>query len=196
LDANYNGVLDLDRAEPLGWYTTQPSGPFVPIFVKENGITANLTISLMSSNHFDYQFTNKIGKCKQDFAKKKSHFEISAHELSLNGTLKNVKGFNVMHLRGDPVSRGYAHGALAGKQILDWFRYLTSNTLYMLIMFRFYLLEQTVKSASFYESNFVPFLRQNFTMDPDFKLEAEAIIKGMRDSGINLYIVSISYIYL
>jgi hypothetical protein len=52
------------------------------------------------------------------------------------------------------------------------------------------LLEQTVKSASFYESNFVPFLRQNFTMDPDFKLEAEAVIKGMKDSGIDIYVVS------
>jgi hypothetical protein len=125
LDANNNGAVDLDQAEPLGWYTTQARGPFVPVYVKENSINANMTLTLEASNPFDYQFTRKIGTSKVRIAftlPKEISPEISERDLSLNGTLRHINGFNVMHLRGDPASRGYAHGALGGKQILDWFR--------------------------------------------------------------------------
>lgn len=90
------------------------------------------------------------------------------------GSLVRVKGYPVLHLAGDARTRGYAHGKLLASQIVDFFR--------------FYFLEDKMKSASDYEQGFAKFLHTNFRYPAEFTAECEAVLEGMGDSGANLYV--------
>jgi len=89
-----------------------------------------------------------------------------------HGALRWMKGLPVLQLRGTPEERGHAHGFLVGPQIVDFFE--------------FYVLEDSWRSADRYESEFVPFLQTHFDYDPDYLAEADAVIQGMMDSGMDM----------
>lgn len=89
-----------------------------------------------------------------------------------NGALRWMKGRPVLQLQGTPAERGYAHGFLVGPQVLDFFE--------------FYVLEDSWRSADRYEAEFVPFLQTHFDYHPDYLAEADALLQGMKDSGMDL----------
>lgn len=89
-----------------------------------------------------------------------------------HGALRWLKGLPVLQLQGTPEERGYAHGFLVGPQIVDFLE--------------FYVLEDSWRSAERYESEFVPFLQTHFDYDPDYLAEADAVLQGMRESGMDM----------
>ncbi len=89
-----------------------------------------------------------------------------------NGALRWMNGLPVLQLKGTPEERGYAHGLLVGPQIVDFFE--------------FYVLEDSWRSADRYEAEFVPFLQTHFDYDPAYLAEADAVIRGMRASGMDM----------
>lgn len=89
-----------------------------------------------------------------------------------DGRLTWIKGLPVLQLRGELKKRGYAHGYLVGEQIIDFFE--------------FYILEDSWRSAAKYESVFVPFLESKFDYRKAFLEECDEVIRGMRDSGIDM----------
>ncbi|WP_442485164.1 hypothetical protein [Aeoliella sp. SH292] len=90
------------------------------------------------------------------------------------GSLVRVKGYPVLQLTGDAHARGFAHGKLLAPQIIDFFR--------------FYFLEDKMKSARDYEQGFAKFLHTHFRYPPEFTAECEAVIEGMKASGASLHI--------
>jgi len=94
-----------------------------------------------------------------------------------NGAFRWMKGLPVLQLQGNPEERGYAHGSLVGPQIMDFFE--------------FYVLEDSWRSADRYESEFVPFLESHFFYDPEYLTEADAVIRGMRESGMDMEVQSL-----
>ncbi len=89
-----------------------------------------------------------------------------------HGSLRRLKGRSVLQLHGTARERGFAHGFLVGEQIIDFFE--------------FYVLEDSWQSAARYEREFVPFLRGNFAYDPEYLAEVDAVVEGMRSSGMNM----------
>ncbi len=89
-----------------------------------------------------------------------------------HGALRWMKGLPVLQLWGTAEERGFAHGFLVGPQIIDFFE--------------FYVLEDSWQSASRYEEDFAPFLESHFDYDPDYLAEADAVIRGMRASGMDM----------
>jgi len=87
------------------------------------------------------------------------------------GTLRTVNSQKVLHLRGTDGERGYAYGFLVGRQIVEWINYT--------------FIEYFARSASFYEETFLPFVRQQCVEDPR-REERDAMLRGMRDSGIDM----------
>lgn len=90
------------------------------------------------------------------------------------GKLRSAKGYTVLELSGDAKTRGYAHGNLVAQQIVDFFR--------------FYILEEKFRSAKNYENGFAKFLHSHFDYPEPFVVECGAVIEGMKDSGVDLYI--------
>jgi len=90
------------------------------------------------------------------------------------GTLTRIKGIPVLQLSGGSHTRGFAHGKLVAAQIVDFFR--------------FYILEDKMRSAEAYESGFAKFLNTHFAYPEPFVTECKAVIEGMRASGQNLMI--------
>lgn len=91
-----------------------------------------------------------------------------------HGALRWMKGLPVLQLHGTAEERGYAHGFLVGEQILDFFE--------------FYVLEDSWRSARRYEEVFVPFLRTHFAYDPTYLAEVDAVLRGMEDSGMDMWV--------
>lgn len=89
-----------------------------------------------------------------------------------HGALRWMKGLPVLQLHGTPEERGFAHGYLVGEQIIDFFE--------------FYVLEDSWRSARRYEEVFAPFLESNFDYRPEYLAEVEAVIEGMKASGIDM----------
>jgi len=89
-----------------------------------------------------------------------------------HGALRWIKGLPVLQLHGTAEERGYAHGFLVGPQILDFFE--------------FYVLEDSWQSARRYEEVFVPFLQTHFAYDPAYLAEVDAVVQGMKDSGMDM----------
>lgn len=85
-----------------------------------------------------------------------------------------MKGRTIVTLTGNPYDRGYAHGQLLGTYIMDFFRY--------------FILETVVQDSALYEKSIVPFLKSNFTISDNMKTEMQAIVDGMRASGISLFV--------
>lgn len=90
------------------------------------------------------------------------------------GTLRQVKGYTVLQLTGNAHDRGYAHGNLVAPQIIDFFR--------------FYILEDKMRSAQEYENGFAKFLHSHFDYPTPFVTECEAVLEGMQASGESLLI--------
>lgn len=90
------------------------------------------------------------------------------------GRLSHVKGYPVVYLTGDARTRGFAHGKLIAPQIVDFFR--------------FYVLEEKLKSARDYEAGFAKFLHTNFAYPEAFVTECQGVIDGMQASGAELFV--------
>lgn len=88
--------------------------------------------------------------------------------------LRIQKGYSVVHLKGDAEERGQAHGRLLAAQIIDFFR--------------FYILEDKFGSASLYENGFAKFLHSNFRYPDAYRTECEAVVRGMKNSGVDLMV--------
>lgn len=90
------------------------------------------------------------------------------------GFLSQQKSYPVLRLSGDARARGHAHGYLLAQQIIDFFR--------------FYVLEEKLKSAEAYQQQFARFLHSNYEYPPEFAAECQAMIDGMKASGVDLRI--------
>lgn len=90
------------------------------------------------------------------------------------GTLKWIKGYPVLHLRGTDEERAYAQGYLVGPQIRDWVEYV--------------LVEYYARSPSVYENDLLPFIRNNFSANDPYVPVADEMIRGMHDSGTGMYV--------
>lgn len=88
-----------------------------------------------------------------------------------HGALRWRKGYPVVQLHGNAQQRGFAHGQLLAAQIVD--------------VFRCYVLEDRLGSAAAYRE-FEAFLQSAFTWPPQFLLEIDAMLAGMRASGVDL----------
>ena len=149
-DVNHDGKLGFDPSEPLGWFCAETSGWIDPIDLRT--ASANIKIGLRTTTPFQYRAIQ-------------------------GSTLTKVKGLPVLRLRGDEKKRGHAHGALLGRQILDFFE--------------FYILEDKFKSAKKYQTTFVPFLQTNFRYPTAFLTEIDAVIAGMKASRIDMRVRSL-----
>lgn len=153
------GFADLDRdggwdpggPEPFGWYAASACGGFAPVRVPAMGSGAGIELEVRAPEHFAVE------------TRSTSH-----------GTLRRVKGYPVLQLRGDARQRGLAHGSLVARQIVDFFR--------------FYVLEDKLKSASDYLESFAPFLETKLRLPEAFEAECDAVIEGMQASGVDLWL--------
>lgn len=100
--------------------------------------------------------------------------DLSVTEGQGGGTLKTIKDQKVLHLWGTPEERGYAYGYLVGQQIVEWVNYV--------------LIEYFAKSVTFYENIFLPFVRKQCTGFTPYLSEVDAMLRGMRNSGIEMQI--------
>ena len=91
-----------------------------------------------------------------------------------HGALTRIKGYPVLQLSGNARQRGRAHGFLVARQILDFFE--------------FYILEDKFRSIEKYATTFAPFLEKNFAYPTEFIEEADAVIEGMREFGVDLHV--------
>jgi hypothetical protein len=92
------------------------------------------------------------------------------------GSLKLIKNYPVLQLWGSPEQRGNAHGYIVAEQIMDFFRY--------------FVLRATAADCEMYERYVVPKLmnRTLYFYSNDYLREASAILDGMKQSGIDLYV--------
>lgn len=90
------------------------------------------------------------------------------------GTLKNVKGKKVLYLWGTQEERGYAQGYLIGPQIRDWIEYVC--------------VEYFAGEVSYYENDVMYHVANRYEWTAEDDAENNAILKGMRDSGTNMWI--------
>jgi uncharacterized protein (DUF2141 family) len=148
MDRDGNGRLGFDPPEPFGWYTASPGGPWDPV---------DLTLADASGRDFELRAPTpfpRTGKAVE------------------HGALVWKKGLPVLQLRGTAEERGFAHGYLVGRQIIDFFE--------------FYIVEDNWQSAKDYRETFVPFLENRFRCPEEFLRECDAVIKGMRASGTDM----------
>ena len=89
------------------------------------------------------------------------------------GWLGEVKGQTVMHLRGDAFDRGWAHGFLAARQILDFLE--------------FYVIEDSIGSRSRYERDVRAALSTGVLSGHPaaLRVECAAIVEGMAAAGVD-----------
>jgi len=154
MDMDKDDLLGFNPPEPLGWHASQSGGDCSLI---------NLTES--NQQNVDFLLRTPAPFPRED--KKIKH-----------GALRWINGLPVLQLWGKAEERGYAHGYLVGKQIIDFFE--------------FYVVEDTWHSAELYEKIFVPFLEDRLNCPPEFLQECDAVIKGMKDSGIDTRVKSLS----
>jgi hypothetical protein len=142
-----------------GWYSNEDSGWLTGIQFT-NGIQQNINFQLLGNRPF-------ILRSKSD--------------VKVNGVLRDVKGYPVLNLWGNPKQRGYAQGYLIAEQILDFFQ--------------FFIVESTVESSKLYKNHYEPLFIKSLARDPDamfavpdvFLDEIHAIVQGMIDSGVDIY---------
>ncbi len=153
IDVNGDGELSFDPPEPLGWYTSQFDGKFDPIVLTKTDVK-NADCKL---------------RCPTPFPTEEKHTN--------HGALRWMKGLPVLQLWGTAEARGFAHGYLVGKQIMDFFE--------------FYIIEDNWGSPQRYQEIFVPFLETYLNCPPEFLQECDAVTRGMLASGINMRIESL-----
>jgi len=150
LDVDGDQELSFNPPEPFGWFSSEKGGRWAAI---------DLTQSDFKQADFKLQTPTPF-PLKEKYT---SH-----------GALRWLKGLPVLQLWGTAEERGFAHGYLVGRQIIDFFK--------------FYIIEDNWHSARAYQQTFVPFLESHFSYPPDYLKECQAVIKGMKASGINMAI--------
>jgi uncharacterized protein (DUF2141 family) len=148
MDGDGNGKLGFDPPEPFGWFTASPGGTWDPI---------DLTRSDASGRDLELRVPTPFPL---------------VDKVVEHGALVRKKGLPVLQLWGTAEERGFAHGFLAGKQIIDFLE--------------FYIIEDNWGSAKSYRDTFVPFLEGRFRYPDEFLMECDAVVKGMRASGIDM----------
>jgi uncharacterized protein (DUF2141 family) len=153
MDVDKDSCLDFNPPEPFGWYASQPGGRYSVIDLTES----------------DQRNVNCLLRTPTPFPGEDKRIE--------HGALRWIHGLPVLQLWGTATERGYAHGYLVGKQIIDFFE--------------FYILEDSWNSARRYQEVFVPFLENNLNCPFEFLLECDSVIEGMKDSGIDMRVQSL-----
>jgi len=87
------------------------------------------------------------------------------------GKLKTIKGQKVLQLWGTPEERAYCHGYLVGPQIMDFFNHVT--------------VEYFAQSVDLYQE-VLQCVRGHFAGNAPYAGEADAMLQGMKNSGMNL----------
>ncbi|NOY37498.1 MAG: DUF2141 domain-containing protein [Chlorobi bacterium] len=149
-DADNNGNLGFDPPEPFGWYNDLSGSRFSAINLTEGNKTG----------------ADILLRTPTPFALQEKHTE--------HGALKRINGLPVLQLWGTAQERGFAHGYLAGRQIIDFFE--------------FYVLEDSWRSPKRYETVFVPFLENRLAPPHEFLAECDAVMNGMKAAGTNMYV--------
>jgi hypothetical protein len=148
MDRDGNNKLGFDPPEPFGWFAASPGGSWDPIdLTRFDASGRDLRLRVPTA----FPQTDKIVE---------------------HGALLRKKGLPVLQLWGTAEERGFAHGYLVGRQIIDFFE--------------FYVVEDSWRSAKDYQDTFVPFLEGRFRYPEEFLNECDAVIMGMRASGIDM----------
>jgi uncharacterized protein (DUF2141 family) len=150
IDIDGNGEAGFDPPEPFGWFTSTPGGRWDPIDLTQSDAT-DCDLRLRVPTIFS----------RED--------KIIEH-----GALRWMRGLPVLQLWGTAEERGFAHGYLVGRQIIDFFE--------------FYIIEDSWRSAKRYKETFVPFLEDHFNYPSEFLKESDAVIRGMQASGIDMHV--------
>jgi uncharacterized protein (DUF2141 family) len=153
MDLDRDGKLDFKPIEPLGWYASQLGARFS-------------SVDLTRENKENIDF---LLRAPTPFPEKDIQIK--------HGALRWIKGMPVLQLQGTGEERGYAHGYLLGRQIIDFFE--------------FYIIEDVWQSAKNYTDIYIPFLETHFKIPPEYDKESQALIQGMKDSGIDMHIESL-----
>ena len=148
IDTDGDGELDFEPPEPFGWFQTPDN--LAPVRLDPGKANlGRIKIELRLPTHFP-----KEGRSCP------------------HGALRWIKGLPVLQLWGTAEERGYAHGFLVGKQIIDFFE--------------FYILESMARSAKRYEDFYVPFFESRFNLPEEFEKELDAVIAGMKAAGTDM----------
>jgi hypothetical protein len=148
IDSDGNGEVGFDPPEPFGWFTSTPGGSWDPI---------------------DLTQSPAIG-C--DFRLRVPTLFPREDKIIEHGALIWKRGLPVLQLWGTAEERGFAHGYLVSRQIIDFFE--------------FYIIEDSWRSATRYQKTFVPFLEGHFNYPSEFLKECDAVLRGMQASGTNM----------
>ncbi|WP_292365247.1 hypothetical protein [Methanoculleus sp. UBA208] len=155
-DTNGDGGIDHeDYLEPTGWYRTDDYLLPTSVNVTDGNDVSGIDLTLIAPTPYPDE-------------------ELSVDRGNGGGTLKTIKGYPVLQLRGTDEERAYAQGYLVGPQIRDWVEYV--------------LIEYYARSPSLYENDLLPFIRNNFSANDPYVPVADAMIQGMRDSGTGMHI--------
>jgi len=148
------GINHEDYQEPIGWYRTDDY--LLPANVRATGGgVEGIDLELIAPTPYPEE-------------------ERSVSRGSGGGTLKWMKGYPVLQLRGTVEERAYAQGYLAGPQIRDWVEYV--------------VIEYYARSPTLYENNLLPFIRNNFSANDPYVPAVDEMIRGMQDSGTDMHI--------
>ncbi|MBL7073804.1 hypothetical protein ISS37_01010 [candidate division KSB1 bacterium] len=159
-DSNYTlwAWMDINGNGEVDYDIPEPTG----WYTADNGSLDEVTINEDSQ----VQNINIILKRPTPFPTEDKRIE--------HGSLRTIKDKKVLHLWGKPAERGYAQGFLVGPQIRD--------------MIEFFNVEFVARSASYYEKSVIPFVESRSVFTEEDNEELDAMLKGMRDSGSNMFI--------
>ncbi|MHB8773350.1 MAG: C45 family peptidase [Syntrophales bacterium] len=146
------GVNHSNYAEPVGWYQTRTALYLSPVSVEAGGNAAAVDLRLIAPTPYPEQ-------------------ERTVAAGQGGGTLKTIRGQKVLQLWGTPEERAYAHGFLAGPQIVDFFTYV--------------VVEYFARSVEVYRET-LQYVQGHFAGHAPYAAEADAMLRGMRDSGTNM----------
>lgn len=154
VDTAGTGRLDFSHtmSQPQGWYSTDGGwgGAQSIVRLTHGETTPHVELQLRAPT----RFPSHSASCE-------------------GGWLGELKGQTVLHLRGDAFDRGWAHGFLAARQILDFLE--------------FYIIEDCVGSRTRYERDVREALSTGVLAGSPAALRAEcaAIVAGMGAAGMD-----------
>lgn len=154
VDTAGTGRLDFSHtmSQPQGWYSTGGGWGGVQSIVRltHGETTPHVELQLRAPT----RFPSHPASCE-------------------GGWLGELKGQTVLHLRGDAFDRGWAHGFLAARQILDFLE--------------FYIIEDCVGSRTRYERDVREALSAGVLSGSPAALRTEcaAIVDGMAAAGVD-----------
>lgn len=141
-------VLDLAQLPAVGWYHDSSTNWLST--VPDN--TRGLEIRINAINSFEDVLGKRV----------------------LGGHMELVNDFPVLRLNGTADQRGYAHGCLLGKHIVQHFRFFT--------------LEWQTHNISQYENEIVPYVKNTFVDPPAYLSELKGVLRGMEQCGDSTFI--------